>query len=274
MTSFHVRHDFTPVHGREALLLLQTPAVDNEELLIRARAHGLELGRRRSPDKVVASLRDLGLVGRASADRLDGIQLTPLGHELAQVAKRDALLFAELVHLRYWWLWTTGRSDARFSWSYRTVSDLLWDGAPAPVDGDHLVAAVLAAAEREFGVPGASFSASSVLGILHWLRALSPPCLARGTFHRRLACAPEALVVSLEGIQAASVRPLGTPLRLDGEAREQLCRATLLDDTALDEMLAQAEDALGLLRRSGDGGDFVVLRESLVPDLVPGKLDM
>lgn len=267
MTSFHVRHDFTPVHGREALLLLaHAPAAGNDDLLQRARARGLELGERRSPDKVVASLRDLGLVSRSGHRATGLIELTPLGRELAAVALRDPLLFGELIHLRYWWLWTA--EPAQFSWSYRMVASLLWEEAPTTVDTDRLVATVLEAAEREFGISGASFSSSSVLGILHWLRALSPPCLRGTSFQRRAACSPEAIIATLEGIHAARGRPLGSPLRLDAPGRELACRAMLLDDAALDEILFHAEESVGLLRRNGDGGEVVVLRHSLIPGLV------
>jgi hypothetical protein len=269
LTSFHVRHDFTPVHGREALLLLvNAPALGNDDLLQRARVRGLELGERRSPDKVVASLRDLGLASRSGHRATGPIELTPLGRELAVVAQRDPLLFGEFIHLRYWWLWAVHNPAAHFSWAYRTVTNLLWEEAPTTVDADRLVAAVLEAAEREFGVFGASFSPSSVLGILHWLRALSPPCLAGSDFQRRAACPPEAVVSALEGIQVTRGRPLDAPLRLDGAGRELACRATMLDDAALDDVLVLAEESLGLLRRSGDGGEVVVLRRSLIPGLV------
>jgi hypothetical protein len=268
MPSLHVRHDLTSVVAREAmLLLLQASAGSAGELRQRAQERGLELGERRSPEKALASLRDLGLVGRASGR---GIGLTPLGRRLAEVACRDPLLFGELVHLRYWWLWATRNPEVAFSWAYRLVADLLWEEAPTMVDSDRLVATVLAAAEREFNVAGASFSPSSVLGVLHWLRALSPPCLDGSNFRRRQTCPPESVVVCVEGIQAEQGRrALGAPVRLDAPVRERICRATLLDDAALDDVLIQANETLGLVRRSGDGGDLVMLREPLVPELVP-----
>ncbi len=272
MPSFHVRHDFMPVVGREAiLLLLQAPASANDELRRRAIERGLELGERRSLDKVLASLRDLGLVERTPRASVGGIRLTPLGRHLAEVSIRDPFLFAEIVHLRYWWLWASGDTEVVFSWAYREVANMLWDESPTTVDSDRLVAMVLAAAEREFGVAGASFSPSSVLGVLHWLRALSPPCLDGVQFHRRLTCPPESVVVCLEGVQAEKGQPLTMPLRVDVGVRERVCRATLLDESVLDDALSQAIETLGLMRRSGDGGDFVVLRSSLVPDLVSGR---
>lgn len=270
MKSFHVRHDFSPPAAREVLLLLRDrPASGNNELLRRAQEHGFEIGRRRSTDKVVSTHRDLGLVQRSSQGESQ-LALTDLGREVADLAMGDTLLFAELIHLRYWWLWPIVNREAAFGWAYRFVSNLLWDDAPTKVVPDRLVASVLSAAERAFGVAGASFSASSVLGVLHWLRALSPPCFTGDVFQRRLSCPAESAVLSIEGLYATRKRPLGLPLRLDGEARCQLSRATMTDQACLDDVLAEAEESLGLIRRSGDGGEFVVLRESAVPTLVSG----
>jgi hypothetical protein len=119
-------------------------------------------------------------------------------------------------------------------------------------------------------VAGASFSASSVLGVLRWLRALSPPCLDASNFRRRLACPPESVMVCLDCIQAEQGQAPGAPLRLNVSVLERICRATLLDDAALDDVLLLANETLGLRRRSGDGGDLVVLRDPLAPGLVQG----
>jgi hypothetical protein len=267
--SFHVRHDLTPSAARDALLLLRLgPMIDGADLMAQARARDLELGRRQSADKVLASLRDLGLIRRPLRGRPDGLALTPLGAAVAEIAVRDDLLFAELVHLRYWWLWTPEHGGPAFAWSYHTVTTMLWEGAPTPVDPDRLVAAVLAAAEQGFGTRGVSFSRSSLLGILHWLRALSPPCIIRGHFCCRPACPPEALLLALEGLQHASGQAIGMPLRLDRATRLRACRALLLDEEAFDDMLSQAEEAKALVRLNGGGRDAVVLSQSAYRGLI------
>lgn len=268
MSSFHVRHDLTPQMARETLLLLAaSPLPDSGELVARARVHDFDIGRRSSPDKVIASLRDLGLIERPKTHGHQ-LALTPLGNRVADVAVRDSLLMAELIHLRYASLWTPEAGGEHFSWAYRTVADLLWDGAPTSIDTDRLVATILASADHQFAVRSISFSSSSVLGILHWLRALSPPCIHNGRFWRRSACSPEALTLAIEGLQVALGRPLGAPIRLDSDAKERVCRILLLDHAALDEMLADAEETVGLIRRNGDGGEIVLLRASALPGLV------
>lgn len=270
MTIFHVRHDFSPMIAREALLLLRVaPAANERDFLAQARAHDFELGRRQSPAKVFASLRDLGLTSRATRD--EPLTLTPLGQSLADVALRDELLLAELIHLRYCWLWTPEDGGEGFAWAYQTVSGLLWDEAPTSIDNDRLVATVITGAEEVFEVKGASFSPSSILGIMHWLRALSPPCIVAGAFRQRPACAPEALLLTLEAIATVSGSLAGTALRLDSSTRSRACRTLLIDGDAFDEMLGQLEEMGSLLRRASDGGETVLLLNRSFPGLVPQR---
>lgn len=255
--------------GREVLLLLRLgPVADGSELMEHARTRDMEIGRRRSSDKVLASLRDLGLIERTTLTGQSGISLTPLGRHLADVAVRDELLFAELVHLRYWWLWAPMYDGPAFAWSYQTVTDMLWESAPCRIEPDRLVAAVLANAERRFDVRDVSFSTSSLLGIQHWLRALSPPCVVEGCFQRRASCPPEALLISLQAIHRLRGGRLGTVLRLDADARHLACRSLLLDEAGLDEVLHQAEESGTLARVAGDSGDLAVINWAAIPILV------
>lgn len=270
MTTFHVRHDFSPLVAYEALLLLrQGQAVDEVSFLNQARAHDFELGRRQSVSKVFAALRDLELLERPTRDA--PLTLTPLGQQMAELAQRDKLLLAELIHLRYCWLWSPELGGEGFSWAYQMVAGVLWDEAPTSVDSDRLVAIVLAEAEAVFQIKGASFSPSSVLGILHWLRALSPPCIVSGMFRQRPACAPEALLFTLEAIACVSGRPAGTALRLDLATRLRACRTLLIDSDGFDDVLAQLEEMGSLLRHTNDGSESVLLLDRPLQGLVPQR---
>lgn len=270
MTTFHVRHDFSPTLAREALLLLRmAPATNEQDFLDQARTHDFELSRRQSPAKVFASLRDLGLLAPPTRDV--PLMLTPLGEQLADLALQDKLMLAEMIHLRYCWLWTPEKSGEGFAWAYQTVAGILWDEAPAPIDNDRLVAAIMAGAEDVFQAKGASFSSSSILGIMHWLRALSPPCVVAGTFHHRPSCTPEALLMTLEAIATISERPAGTALRLDAATRRRACRTLLIDADGFDEVLDQLEETGRLLRRANDGGETVLLLDMPIPNLIPQR---
>lgn len=258
--SFHVRHDLTPGVARDTLLLLrQEDAPDGTSLLERARSRDFGVGHLSSPDKVLASLRDLGFVERVTGRGATVLSLSPLGRSIAAIASRDTLLFAELVHLRYWLSWSETAGGSAFGWAYRTLCTTLWDAAPARVEPDRLTATVLATAEERFGLRGISFSRSSVLGVLHWLRALSPPCIVDGHFIRRPSASPEAFLVALRAASGASRISSASSLRLQAYHRDEVCRSLQLDPVAFEEMLERAEEGYGLVRLRDGGAERVLI---------------
>lgn len=277
MTTFHVRHDLKPQLARELLLLLHhQEAKSSTELLQRARERQFEIGQRRSANKVLASLRDLGLIRKPSDVPQRGlICLTELGHQIANIAIRDRVLFAELIHLRYWWLFPPYTEPQRqhngpgFAWAYQTICKTLWDESPTRVDRDRLVAMILSTAPSIFQVRAVSFSSSSVSGILHWLKALTPSCLIDNEFHRRTTCPPESLVLALEGAYRVIGSPLGMPLYLEPNVRELVCQATFLDYEGFEEVLYEAELAFNLTRLTTHRGEGLLLRDSFLPGLLP-----
>lgn len=268
MTSFHIRHNFTPGLAREALLLLHTaPLQSVHDLVEGARSRDLELGRRGTADKVVASLRDLGLVEQSS-ERRGELRLSELGRSVIGHTARDRLLFVEYVHLRYWWLWSFQPDRALYSWAYRLVTTHLWENAPVDIDTDQIVATLLAAAEHTFNADSVSFSSASVLGIMHWIRALSPPVVTHRRMQRRFSCPPESLALAIEAASTTRGRDIDAPLPIDVQTRDLLCQSLLLDPVAMPEMLELAEESLGLIRRQVQGHEVVWLRESVLPGLV------
>ena len=269
VSSFHIRHDFTPLLAREMLLLLlAAPTINKDEILARARVHDLQLGQRQSADKLLATLRDLGFVEHSDKRAQSAVHLTPLGVRVAAISLKDPLLFAELVHLRYFFLWPLRNGTDHFSWAYRTVCNTLWEAAPTPLDSGRLVATVLTTAEEEFASTTVSFSTASVLGITNWLRQLSPPCIDGGLFRRRPISSPEAFTLTLKAHQQATGQAVDGPWEIHARTREQVCRTLLLDEGGFDEMLEQATEVMGLIHRRTTQGDIVLIRDSFLPELV------
>ncbi len=269
MSSFHVRHDFNPSVARDTLLLLHYGGVDTEEKLLQdAFIRDLELGRHHSASKILASLRDLQLLERARAGHSQ-LVLNSHGVRLAEIAARDAVLFVELIHLRYQLLWSPKWGGDYSSWAYCTVCEYLWNEAPCSIDSKQLAALVIQRASQELGESSISFSVSSVLGILHWLRALQPGCIFANTFRRRASCAPETLILALITAQQLLTRTSDQTLRLDTQMINVACRMTLLDKARFDEVIAQAIDAFGIVRRSGSSGDMLMVHPFVWRDWLP-----
>lgn len=258
--AFHVRHDLTPPLAREVLLLLRSATSANAAALLeQARARDYALGRLSGADKVLASLRDLGFVTRGTP-RGQSIELTSIGRVVANVGASDPLLFAELVHIRYWRLWSEQTGGPGFGWAYRLVASTLWECAPATVDADRLTTTVLTAAEDRFGLRSVSFSRSSVLGILHWVRALTPKCIDdQRKFTRRAAAAPEAFLLALEAARRDVGIPPGVPTRVDVHLRQRVSEMLLIDPEAFDEGLTQLEEGYGVARLREPGVERILV---------------
>jgi hypothetical protein len=86
-------------------------------------------------------------------------------------------------------------------------------------------------------VDAVSFSRKSLTGVHKWLEALTPPVLTEKQFTRRAFCPPAALTLALgwamEDLQAVE----DADILLTPERQERLCRACLLEPSALDRAL-------------------------------------
>lgn len=252
-TSYHVRHDLRPDLTFELLTLLHAlPDGQQEEDLQRAAdMQGYSLRQRKNYNKLLRSLDELELIERSRKS----ISLTEQGRIVANVMIYQRDLLTELVHIIYY----TGYDNEdykRFSWSYRTLCNWLWDSAPCEIHRDKLVNVVSQAAQNEFDEQGISFSTQSVSGILHWVTSLNPPCVDNtgNIFNRRNYCPVETFMVALDHVyRLKKEETLSIPL--NNEIREQVCRICLITPESFSEMLELAErtfDAVQVWRKRGD----------------------
>ena len=164
-------------------------------------------------------------------------------------------LLAELIHIVYYTSYTY-QPYKRFSWSYQTLCDWLWNSAPCEIHRDRLVNTVSQAAVDQFGEQGISFSTQSISGILHWVGALNPPCIveANSLFTRRSHCPVESFMVALHyTYELQKGDTLSIPL--DESVKERVCRICLITPQSFSEMLELAERTFSCLqvwRRRGD----------------------
>lgn len=181
---------------------------------------------------------DLGLIQQTGS----GIAITGRGQAVATSGE-----VADLVHGLCYFAWSA-ENAARLSrmWTYRSISDLLWDLAPARIDAalkKQLVEDVLGRAEREFDTTDGFQSARTSVGprtidgALRWLEQLAPPIVHEKRIERRQRCPPRLMVLSVAAMIQRSGAVIGTDFRLGNEERTLLCRACFLEATALDAML-------------------------------------
>jgi hypothetical protein len=188
--------------------------------------------------EALALLRDLDLVTAAPA----GVAASTRGR--AVLADPAA---ADLIHGLSYVAWSP-EAASRLSrmWTYRAVTDLLWELAPVTVDASlkkRLVEDLLARAEETFaGMEGfaaarASVGPKSIDGVLRWLERLAPVVVQDRRLRRRERCPPALMLVVLWAVAERAGAEPGTDFRLGPAERDLLCRGCFLEPVALDAML-------------------------------------
>lgn len=256
-SGFHVRHDFQPGFAKELLLLLRTSREGQTEETLHTTAHdqGFELCQRKSYDKLLKSLSELGLIEKNDKK----VILTDRGKTVSEVALFQPPLLPEIIHFLYYTLFDINRS-LRFSWSYQTVCQHLWITAPCLINRDHLVNCVVQKATSCFSENSISFSTQSVMGILYWVESLSPACLDKlsKVFSRRLYCPVETFALALQHVYERH-RGEGISVLLTPEIRHEVCSICLIVPEAFQDMLEQAEASFDCIQVRRERGERLIM---------------
>lgn len=261
---YHVRHDLHPLLAEELLILLWDKSPCRVETLQQAAAErGYRLANR-SPDQLLASLGNLRIIGRREHGDL---HLSALGKFLARTAKYNSSLIADLVHFTYYILYDERDPASRFSWAYRLVCDHLWQSRSVHISSHHLVTLVQEQAQKTFAdyeEYGVSFSQNSVTGIVNWLEALNPSCVAQAPpgdriFTRREYCSSELMLLALEYVKVKNSDPTGIQLKLSNEVRQSVARLCLVEEECLDNLFQSTAEAFDLILRQTERGNWISL---------------
>lgn len=266
---YHVRHDLKPQLTEELLLLLWDKSPCCIDVIQKAAAErGYRLANR-SPDQLIASLGNLGIIEHREHGEL---HLSELGKLISRAAKYNSNLVPELIHFTYYTMYNEHTQLYRFSWAYRLVCEYLWDLRSHTIESHRLVTLVQEQAQLTFQDSeehGISFSQNSVSGIINWLEALDPPCVTQVSdtrvFSRRAFCPSELMLLALEYAQRQLANPLVAQLQLSTETRKLLARLCLVEEESLDEILQTTADAFGLVLRQTERGDWISLLGEQTP---------
>ncbi|MCE7948035.1 MAG: hypothetical protein DYG88_11460 [Chloroflexi bacterium CFX4] len=261
-SSFHVRHDLLPSHTVEIITLLR--AVNRSEPLEKiqqvAQQHGYTIRNRKDWSKPLKSLEELGIL----SENKKHIGLTDIGRHIAALTVFQPDLLPDFVHFLYYTVYDDDKNK-RFSWSYRLICDALWNSAPCVVNRDKLVNLVTAQALETFQVNGISFSTNSVYGILNWLSALRPACIAvqenKQRFVRRAYCSVEMFMLSLHYVLRRYQDKDNWFTSITPKLRQEVCRVCLIVPETFSEMLEQAEANFDCLQVRHERGDRIAIKD-------------
>jgi hypothetical protein len=254
---FHVDHDVRPVHVM-AILKRMSPFVgdDRPQLLADLAANGYTI----NPHHLFWNLKVLRTLGLTDVDeKTESWRLTRRGVYLRSLALWNQRTFHDMMHYLYYAAWTFGDQDAAaFSWTYRTVCNLLWQRRPTVIDGKVLAAEVRDLACKEFALDSVSITDYAVDGVYNWMRPLDPAFAWTDTKSRRretnggrVTCTPELFLLAVDYLYQTKGIIYNRPVVVDDEKASIICRLCLLDPLKWKAVLNRTVEQFTILRRAG-----------------------
>jgi hypothetical protein len=254
---FHVDHDVRPVHVI-AVLKQMSPFVGDvrTQLLADLAANDYKI----SSHYLFWNLKVLRTLGLTDVDeKTESWRLTRRGVYLRALAAWNQQTFIDMMHYLYYAAWDFGdREAASFSWTYRTVTNLLWQRRPTVIDGKGLAAEVRDLACKEFGLESVSITDYAVDGVYNWLRGLDPAFAWTDTKSRRretnggrASCTPELFLMAVDYLYRSKDIAYDRPLVMDDDKINVICRLCLLDPLKWKSVLNRTIEQFTILRRMG-----------------------
>lgn len=249
---FHIRN--APPEDMAAVLTTLDSYAGLEsvaEIVKQAEGLGFRI-RDRQRLEALTTARDLGMVIPEKNI------LTDTGRMLARLEMNKPELFTDVVHILQYTLWDHRQLKANcFSWSYRTVCQMLWHSGTATLASRRDMASEIEAHAREFFArPDIVFSPKSIGGALLWIADLDPPVLFENDklFARRTFCSPELLLLGLDLLYRIDEIDYGANLLVSDERRDAVCQACMLEPDGFDRVLDYAVAQFSYLKKGLGGG--------------------
>lgn len=196
---FHVDRNVKPRHIEEILPFLKKGIfITKKTLLSEFNSYGYTIHQRHLGKNLLV-LRYFGIIKWENR----GFSLTQLGLSLQKRLNFGRDVFYDLMHYLYYTAWHFGdRKRMHFSWSYKTICDLLWERKSTLVNRKKLAGELLAAAQEEFRSGKISISHEAITGIFNWLSALDPPFIEDTRKNKigrgRTRCSPELFILAID----------------------------------------------------------------------------
>lgn len=253
----HVDHDVRPVHVTAVLTHMSPFVGDTRPQLLADLAAG---GYTINPHHLFWNLKVLRVLGLTDVDEKTELwRLTRRGVYLRALASWNLPTFYDMMHYLYYATWDFGDQEtAGFSWTYRTVANLLWQRRPSIIDGKGLATEVRDLACQEFELDSISLTDYAVDGVYNWLRVLDPAFAWTDTKSRRRetnggrsACSPELFLMAVDYLYRSKGVPHNRPLLMDDDKTNIICRLCLLDPLRWKSMLNRTIEQFAILRRMG-----------------------
>ncbi len=209
--------------------------------------------------EALMTARDLGLIEKSYN------KLTEQGQLILNIEMYKPSVFAEIMHGLLFSCWESQKPTINcFSWSYRTLCQILWSTGSIEISNRRELASKIETQAREyFNHSNITFSSKSIGGAFLWLEVLEPNIIEQATnrFSRRAFCSPELFIMAINFVYEESHIDYGANLLLTDANKEFVCQMCLLEPGSFDRVLEYAIAQFGFLERGigGGWGEYVTL---------------
>jgi hypothetical protein len=168
---FHIDHNVKPSHIEPIISLLNSKDYVNKKVLYHALENSGHYIHLRHFNKNISIYRKLEIIEGNN----ESIKLTDSGYCLKYYLNFNKSVFYDLIHFLYFSTWDfTNEDNILFSWSYKTICELLWERKTNRFSRKGLSSELLSLAQKEFNDREISISHEAITGCLNWLSGLDP----------------------------------------------------------------------------------------------------
>jgi hypothetical protein len=251
--TFHIRNANPNDMVAVLLILEEHPGLNTiSEIVDCADTIGLSI-RDRQRLEALTTARDLRLIEQYRNE------LTELGQLIVKIELYKPEIFADIIHGLYYYCWKPQTPNLNcFSWSYRTLCQMLWSAGSFEIDNRRdLASKIETQARQTFGHSDITFSSKSIGGALLWLKALEPKIIdeVSDRFTRRDFCPPELFVMSLDFVYMEETADYSANILLNDTTKDLICQMCMLEPRSFDRILEYAIVQFDFLE-SGIGGGW------------------
>lgn len=265
---FHVDHNVKPKNIEKILLFLtDRNFIKKEDLFNKLNNYGYGIHYRHFN-------KNLFILGKFNILNIKNgaYILSKTGMHLQNYLNFDKKVFYDLMHFLYFTSWDYGdHKSLYFSWSYKTICEILWNNKPIIVNRKKLAADLLNAAHDNFEIKDISISHEAITGIFNWVNALMPSFINNISKNEigegREGCSPELFIITLGYLYKTLNLNIGTPILLDKIKKEFICKTCLLNEDSFDKMLNLTIKTFDYISKDyGEWGAFLMLKNEVKID--------
>lgn len=273
--SFHTYHNAKPSYLKEIIKILEpNKSYTKEEILESVTNRGYSVATKESVlNENLTLMRSLSLL---TSEKKENNELTGKGIIFKKILDTNPQIFSDILHYIYYSTYDLCDQSIVRSWSYKTVSDLMWSKDTFVIDEStkkDIAAKVSSIAETKpnFGKT-ISFSSKSVDGVLNWLEDLYPTLIhvnnTEKKFILRKFCPPPLFILALDYLYNEPLNKIEykIPLILTDEKIENICKICQLSKTSFDDVLELTVESFSIIHEEGGWERRLMLDQK--PDLL------